>query len=392
MDKRLIWLAVGAFTISTEGFVISSLLPDIAADAHISVPLAGVLITAFALAYAIGAPILTTLTGDWDRRRVILTTLALFVLGNIGAAVSSSFELLLASRIVMALAAGLFAATAQATAVALVDPHHRARAIAVVVGGTTVAVAVGAPLGALLAAFTGWRGTFFAIAGTSALVFAILWFGLPRGISGTRLPLKRRLAAALVPGVRPILLTTLFALTGAFAVFSYIAPLAIEGAGLDPIALPGMLLAFGVGAMIGNFAGGQAADRYGATRTAAWSLGLSAFFLALTSAIPALLPHEMAGPALIAVMVPWGIVGWAFPPAQASRIVKLAPDSAPIVLSLNGSALYFGVALGAGVGGLVLQVGAPVDLGVAAALFPLAGLGVMLAEVRATRVATVAAE
>jgi predicted MFS family arabinose efflux permease len=392
MDKRLIWLAVGAFTISTEGFVISSLLPDIAADAHISVPLAGVLITAFALAYAIGAPILTTLTGDWDRRRVILTTLALFVLGNVGAAVSSSFELLLASRIVMALAAGLFAATAQAMAVALVGPHHRARAIAVVVGGTTVAVAVGAPLGALLAAFAGWRGTFFAIAGMGALVCVILWFGLPRGIAGTRLPLRQRLAAATVPGVRPILLTTLFALTGAFAVFSYIAPLAIEGAGLDPIALPGMLLAFGVGAMIGNFAGGQAADRYGATRTVAWSLGLSAFFLALTSAIPALLPHEMAGPALIAVMVPWGIVAWAFPPAQASRIVKLAPDAAPIVLSLNGSALYFGVALGAGVGGLVLQVGAPVDLGVVAALFPLAGLGVLLAEVRAARMAAVPAE
>src|SRR6185437_3865893 len=214
MDKRLIWLAVGAFTISTEGFVISSLLPDIAADAHISVPLAGVLITAFALAYAIGAPILTTLTGDWDRRRVILATLVFFVLGNVGAALSSSFELLLVSRIVMALASGLFAATAQATAVALVDPHHRARAIAVVVGGTTVAVALGAPLGALLAGLTGWRGTFFAIAGMGALVCVILWFGLPRGLIGTRLPLKQRLAAAMVPGVRPILLTTLLALTG----------------------------------------------------------------------------------------------------------------------------------------------------------------------------------
>jgi predicted MFS family arabinose efflux permease len=392
MDKRLIWLAVGSFTISTEGFVISSLLPDIAADADISVPLAGVLITAFALAYAIGTPILATLTGEWDRRRVILATMALFVLGNLGAALSSTFELLLVSRIAMALASGLFAATAQATAVALVDPHHRARAIAVVVGGTTVAVAVGAPLGALIAAFAGWRGTFFAIAGMGALAGAILWFRLPRGIAGTRLPLKRRLAAALVPGVRPMLLTTLLALTGAFAVFSYIAPLAIEGAGLTAMALPGMLLAFGVGAVIGNIAGGQAADRFGATRTVSWSLGLSAVFLLAASAIPVLLPRDLAGPALIALMVPWGIVGWAFPPAQASRIVKLAPDAAPIVLSLNGSALYFGVALGAAVGGLVLQYGAPADLGVVAALFPLAGLGVVLASVRSSRLAAVLAE
>ena len=392
MDKRLIWLAVGSFTISTEGFVISSLLPDIAADAHISVPLAGILITAFALAYAIGTPILATLTGEWDRRRVILSTMALFVLGNLGAALSSSFELLLASRIVMALSSGLFAATAQATAVALVDPHHRARAIAVVVGGTTVAVAVGAPLGALVAAFAGWRGTFFAIAGMGALAGVVLWLRLPRGIAGTRLPLRERLAAALVPGVRPMLLTTLLTLTGAFAVFSYIAPLAIEAGGLSEMALPGMLLAFGVGAVIGNIAGGQAADRFGATRTVLWSLGLSAVFLLSASMIPAFLPRDLAGPALIALMVPWGIVGWAFPPAQASRIVRLAPDAAPIVLSLNGSALYFGVALGAAIGGLVLRFGSPLDLGVVAALFPLAGLGVVLASARSARIAAVPAE
>ncbi|HEY4191010.1 MAG TPA: MFS transporter, partial [Mesorhizobium sp.] len=347
MDKRLIWLAVGSFTISTEGFVISSLLPDIAADAHISVSLAGCLITAFALAYALGTPILATLTGEWDRRRVILSTMALFVLGNLGAAVSSSFELLLASRIAMALSSGLFAATAQATAVALVDPHHRARAIAVVVGGTTVAVAVGAPLGALIAAFAGWRGTFFAIAGLGAIAGAILWFRLPRGIAGMRLPLTVRVAAALRPGVMPMLLTTLLAMTGPFVVFSYIAPLAMEGTGLQEIALPALLLGFGVGAVIGNIAGGQAADRFGATRTVAWSMALIFAMMILLALIPILLPHNLAGPALIAMMVPWGIAGWSFPPAQASRIVRLAPDAAPIVLSLNGSALYLGVAFGA---------------------------------------------
>ena len=141
MDKRLIWLAVGSFTISTEGFVISSLLPDIARDAGITVPVAGMLITAFALAYALGTPVLATLTGDWDRRRVILSTLAFFVLGNIVAALSSSFSVLLVARVIMALSSGLFAATAQATAVALVDDHHRARAIAIVVGGTLGAIA-----------------------------------------------------------------------------------------------------------------------------------------------------------------------------------------------------------------------------------------------------------
>jgi predicted MFS family arabinose efflux permease len=392
MDKRLFWLALGSFTISTEGFVISSLLPDIATDAGISIPLAGTLITAFALAYAIGTPILATLTGEWDRRRVILWTLTFFVIGNLVAALSSSFELLLIARIIMALSSGLFAATAQGTAVALVDDHHRARAIAVVVGGTTVAVALGAPLGALVAAFAGWRGTFFAIAGLGALVGAILWYRLPRGIIGTRLPLRARLSAAVRPGVMPILLTTTLALIGAFAVFAYVAPLAIESGGLSPIALPGMLLAFGVGAVIGNIAGGQAADRFGATRTVGWSLALSAAMLVMLSVVPTFLPQHIAGPVLMAMMVPWGIVGWAFPPAQASRIIKLAPDAAPIVLSLNASALYLGVALGAVVGGAVLRYGVPADLGVVAAVFPVIGLGVVLAGRWAARPVAMPAE
>lgn len=376
MDKRLIWLALGAFTVSTEGFVISSLLPDIARDAGISIPLAGTLITAFALAYALGTPILATLTGDWDRRRVILLTLVFFVLGNATAALSSSFEVLLIARVIMAFSTGLFAATAQATAVALVDDHHRARAIAVVVGGTTVAVAVGAPLGALLATVAGWRGTFFAIAGLGILVAAVLAWRLPRGIAGTRLPLGARMAAALRPGVPAVLLTTVLALVGAFTVFSYIAPLA-AAVGLGEMALPALLLAFGVGAVIGNIAGGQAADRFGATRTVAWSLGLAAVILVGFSIVPVALPQAVAGPVLMAMMVVWGIVGWAFPPAQASRIVKLAPDAAPIVLSLNASALYLGVALGAGVGGVVLKIGNPADLGIIAAAAPLLGLAVM---------------
>ncbi|ESY65651.1 hypothetical protein X742_22110, partial [Mesorhizobium sp. LNHC232B00] len=121
------------------------------------------------------------------------------------------------------------------------------------------------------------------------------------------------------------------------------------------------------------------ADRFGATRTVAWSLALSAAMLVTFSLIPTFLPHNIAGPALMGMMVPWGIVGWAFPPAQASRIIKLAPDAAPIVLSLNASALYLGVALGAVVGGGVLRYGAPADLGLVAAAFPIVGLGIVLA-------------
>ena len=192
MDKRIFWLALGSFAISTEGFVISSLLPDIARDAGISIPLAGTLITAFALAYAVGTPILATLTGEWDRRRVILWTLVFFVIGNIAAALSSSFELLLIARIVMALSSGLFRRPRRA-------PQWR--------WSMTI---IG--LAPLPSAEQRWPSPSVR---RSALVrdrrlarhvlcdrggsvhFAILWYRLPR-IVGTRLP-ERRLAAALRP-------------------------------------------------------------------------------------------------------------------------------------------------------------------------------------------------
>jgi len=379
MDKRIFWLAVGSFTISTEGFVISTLLPAIAADAHVTVATAGLLITAFAFSYALGGPVLATLTGTWDRRWVIVSTMVLFVVGNLVAAASSSFAILMVARVLMALASGLFAATAQATAVSLVDDHHRARAIAVVVGGTTVAVALGAPLGALIAEAYGWRGTFVVIAALGAVAALVLGWRLPRGLQGSRLPMTDRLAAAVAPGMPAMLLVTFLCLAGAFTVLSYIAPLATRAAGLSAMALPGMLLAFGVGAVIGNFAGGQLSDRFGSGRTVLGALFANTIMLLSLSLIPALLPRSLAGPVLIAAMVPWGIVGWAFMPGQVSRIVAHAPGAAAVVLSLNGTALYLGVALGSLVGSEILRLGDPVDLGWVAAVFQLASIAIVLA-------------
>lgn len=378
MDKRLIWLAVGSFAMSTVGFVFSSLLPAIAGDAHVSVPFAGYLIMAFSLAYAVGAPVLSALAGEVDRRRVLAATMLVFVAGNVIAAMSSSFGGLLVAQVVMGMAAGLYAATAQATAVSLAGPEHRARAIAVVVGGTTFAVALGAPAGSLIATMWGWRGTFLAIALLSISCAAILWVRLPRGSRGSKLTLGERFTAIARPGILPSLLVTLLYLAGGFTVISYIAPLALEGAGLPAIALPGMLLAFGAGAVIGNLSSGYLADRIGATRMVVLSLLMSSGFCLAIALTLKLLPHHIAGPVLIGLMVPWGIIGWAFPPAQASRIVGFAPEVAHLTLSLNASALYFGIALGTVIGGRVLEFARPSDLGLVAAAFPLVALAVLV--------------
>lgn len=387
MDKRLIWLAVGSFAMSTVGFVFSSLLPAIAGDAHVSIPFAGYLIMAFSLAYAIGAPVLSALAGEIDRRRVLAATMLVFVAGNIIAAMSSSFAGLLIAQIVMGMSAGLYAATAQATAVSLAGPEHRARAIAVVVGGTTFAVALGAPVGSLIATMWGWRGTFVAIALLGISCAAILWVRLPRDSRGIKLTLSERFTAIARPGILPSLLVTLLYLAGGFTVISYIAPLALEGAGLPEIALPGMLLAFGVGAVIGNLSSGYLTDRIGATRMVVISLLMSSGFCIAIALTLKLLPHHVAGPVLIALMVPWGIIGWAFPPAQASRIVGFGPEIAHLTLSLNASALYFGIAFGTVIGGRVLEFARPSDLGLVAAAFPLVALAVLGASNRSIRLA-----
>lgn len=363
MISPLIWLALGTFVVGTEGFVIAGLLPDIAAEAGISVAQGGALVTAFSVSYAFGSPVLATLFGDVDRRRILTATMVLFAASNLAAALTSSFEALLLARVVMALSAGLYAATAQATAIALAPPERRARAIAVVVGGTTVAVALGAPIGALLATLTGWRGTFAAIAAVSVVAAVAILSKVPAHLRGTRIPLRERAMTIVKPGILPILATTLLAMTGGFSVFTYLALLAVEGAGLPATVIPGLLLAWGVGAALGNFIGGQVADRYGARATAIFAvLGLGVI-LAIISLATKLLSPAFAGPVVIGLTVLWGIMGWMTLPAQASRLVALHPASAPVSLSLNASALYLGVALGSVLGGAVINLGTSTDLG-----------------------------
>ncbi|WP_442582774.1 MFS transporter [Mesorhizobium sp. ASY16-5R] len=387
MDKRLIWLAVGAFATSTVAFVFAGLLPLISASAGISVSDAGHLVTAYSLAYAIGTPILSAIAGAADRRRVIALALVCFMAGNGLAAASDSFFTLLCAQVIMGMSAGLFAATAQATAVALASPEHRTRAVATVLGGTTFAVALGAPLAALVGNLAGWRSAYLVVACLALICLTVLWTQLPRGLPGLKLSLSERIAALGRPGILPSLGVTLLYLTGAFMIIAYMAPLALA-AGLPVAVLPGMLLAFGIGAVAGNYASGVLADRLGPSRMIVMALLASASICVAMSAIIELLPPELAGPLLVGIMLPWGFIGWTFPPAQASRLVGHAPELANLTLPLNVSAMYFGIAAGSFIGGRLLEIAPASELGLAAAAFPLAAL-VVIALTRKSRRATI---
>lgn len=356
------WLAVATFAIGTEGFVIAGLLPVIAADMQISLAATGQLVTVYALTYALGSPILAVAFNNFDRRDVLTLALGCFIAGNLLAVAASSFPLLLASRMLMALGAGLCTPTAIGVAVAIASPERQGRAVALVISGITVATVVGVPLGSLIGNKFGWRATFVLVAVLGAVALAGLLFGLPRGLPRTTATLAQRLAVARHRAVLYALATTMLWAIGGFTVFTYLSvPLHYLGFDASEISLA--LLVFGSAAAIGNMLGGTLADRFGPVPTAAVGLASMATALILQSPTLKFMSPEHARYVLLLLIFCWGIAGWTFYPAQVASIIRIDPQASMIALSLNSSAMYLGFAVGGAAGGLVLSVLGPTDLG-----------------------------
>ncbi|HYP18002.1 MAG TPA: MFS transporter, partial [Opitutus sp.] len=262
----LLCLALGAFAIGTESYSLAGLLPALADDFSVSLGVAGQLITAFALAYAIGSPVLAVATAGFDRRAVLFGSMAAFGVFNLIAAFSSSYALLFASRVGMALAAGTFMPAASAYAVAVSPAAQRGRALALIYSGLTFATVLGVPLGLVAGERFGWRSVF---SGTAVLaVLALVWMAaqlrpVPQHATAT---LAERLAIARRPEVLNALAVTTIALTGAFTVYTYLAPFLAETVHLTGSAVALVLFLFGLGSTVGNLAAGSAVDRFGADR------------------------------------------------------------------------------------------------------------------------------
>jgi predicted MFS family arabinose efflux permease len=362
MAMSVVWLAVAAFAIGTEAFVIAGLLPVIASDLQISMAATGQLVTAYALTYAVGSPILAVTFNNLDRRTVMTLALCCFIVGNLLAVVAASFAMLLMSRMLMALGAGLCMPTALAVAVAIASPERRGRAIALVISGLTVATVLGVPLGTWIGNHYGWRATFILVAGLGAVALAGLLFGLPRGLPRNTATLAQRLTVARRSAVLHALSITAFWAMGGFTVFTYLA-IPLRGLGLSPTEISLALLIFGVAAAIGNMLGGTLADRIGPVPTA--TLGLVTMMMALTlqSITLKFAPPEYARPIFLSLIFLWGIGGWTFYPGQVANLVQIEPHASMIALSLNASAMYLGFAMGGALGGIVLTALLPSDLG-----------------------------
>jgi len=383
----LYWLALGTFAVGTEGFMIAALLPGIAGDLAVSLQAAGQLVTVFALTYAVSSPLLTALTGNVNRRKLLILSMAAFAGANIIAAVAPGYWFLLGARILLALSAGLYVPSANALAGVLVPPERRGRALAIVGGGISLAVAIGVPMGAFIGSHFGWRMTFLGVAVLAAIALSGLLIGMPRGI-GAGLPatsLGERLAVVRRPGAFAALMVTTVWAVGGYAVYTYIAPL-LAAAGFEGAGIGYVLFLWGATAFVGLFLGGMANDKFGGRRVITAALPIMALALiSLSVSASYLSVSEALLPVLIAIGI-WGLTGWGFFPAQQVRLIGISGlRAAPVILSLNASFMYLGFSLGAVLGSFTLTRGSVADLGWVGGLCVLASFLLFLATHRPER-------
>lgn len=385
MPLALYALTAGAFGIGVTEFVIMGLLLQVSADLGISISAAGLLISGYALGVVIGAPLLTTLTGRWSRKTVLLALMVVFTLGNAACAVAPDYATLMAARVLTAFAHGTFFGVGSVVATSLVPGDRKASAIAIMFTGLTVANILGVPFGTWLGQAYGWRATFWAVTfvGLAALAVIALFVPKDRSDAAEGGSLGEELK---VLGRRPVLLgllTTVLGYAGVFAVFTYIAPMLTQIAGFSEAAVSPILLVFGAGLVLGNLVGGKLADR----RLMATLLGTLALLTVVLAAMTLGIRDPITAVAFVGLL---GAAAFAtVPPLQMWVLEKADGAGQSLASSLNIAAFNLGNALGAWLGGFVIDHG--LGLGAVpwvAALLPASGLLLALWSRRLDRAGT----
>jgi predicted MFS family arabinose efflux permease len=373
VSARNYLLAFGAFGIGTSGYVVAGVLPDVAGDLHVTASAAGQLVTAFAIAYAIASPVLGAVTGHWERRRLLIAAMIVAAAGNALSAVVTTYPALFGARMLTALGAAVYTPVASGVAAGLAEPGRRARDIALVFGGLTISLIIGVPAGSLLGAAVGYRGVFAVVALLCLAAAAGLRWVMPLVSAPAPVSLRDRLAVAVDRRIGGLLMVMLLGCTAAFSVYTFIRPLFAETSGVQGGAASLLLMVYGVGAAVGNWVGGRAADRFGSRVPLLIALGAAAVVLA---AMPVALETV---PTSVVVLAVWGAATWStLPVVQHALLTAASPTIGPVALSLNASAIYLGVGLASAIGGVVLRVAGPLALGPVAAVLCLVALGVVV--------------
>ncbi|MGA5655085.1 MFS transporter [Rahnella contaminans] len=354
MPLALLALTISAFAIGTTEFVIVGLVPTIAEQLGVSVPSAGLLVSIYALGVAIGAPVLTALTGRVPRKALLIGLMVLFTLGNLLAWQSPNYNTLVIARLLTGLAHGVFFSIGSTIATSLVSKEKAASAIALMFGGLTVALVTGVPLGTFIGQHFGWRETFLAVSMIGVIAIIASAILVPNNI-------KNKPAARISDQVKVLMnprLMLIYAITtlgygGVFTTFTFLAPMMQEQAGFSASMVSWILLAYGVSVAIGNIWGGKLADRHGAVNA------LTIIFAALAALL--LIFQFTSGfgiPALITLLV-MGIFAFGNVPGLQIYVVQKAeevtPNAVDVASGLNIAAFNVGIALGSVIGGQVVS-------------------------------------
>ncbi|MEU4606388.1 Cmx/CmrA family chloramphenicol efflux MFS transporter [Kribbella sp. NPDC023972] len=346
-------LGLAIFAQGTSELMLAGLLPELARDLGVSIPAAGLLISAFAAGMLLGAPILAVLTLRWSRRTALLAFLAVFAVTHVVGALTPGYGVLVATRVVGAFVYAGFWAVAAVTAVGLAGPQARAKAMSIVAGGLTIATIVGLPAGTVIGQHLGWRAAFWAVAGLSTIAMLGVIATIPgvHADTDSTPELRRELRAMVDPELWLAYATTALSTGAILVVFAYLSPLLTDSTGLSAAWVPVVLALYGVGALAGITVGGRTAD---ARPFATLRIGLTGLIGAF--AVLAV----WAGTAWIAVpaIVAFGAFGFANNPAVNSRVFAVAGSAPTLAAAGNISAFNVGITAGPWLGGLAIDAGA----------------------------------
>ena len=354
MPLALWALTLSAFAIGTTEFVIVGLVPTIANDLGVSLPSAGLLVSLYAVGVAIGAPVLTALTGRWNRKVVLISLMGLFVMGNLLAWQAPSYETLIIARILTGLAHGVFFSIGSMIATSLVSKDKEASAIAIMFTGLTVALVTGVPLGTWIGQHFGWRATFLVVSalGLIALIGSAILVpkNLKQSIPAT---FKEQLQVIVKPRLLLVYLMTILGYGGTFTAFTYLAPILEQQTGFAPSAIGLIMLVYGVSVAVCNIWGGKLADKRGPISA------LSIIFSALTIILLAFTFTMESKVAAVLTILIWGAFAFGNVPGLQLYVVKQAkkhtPNAVDVASGLNIAAFNIGIALGSVTGGLVVE-------------------------------------
>lgn len=350
MPLPLLALFLAAFGIGTAEFVIAGLLPAVSTDLGVSIPTAGLLISAYAIGVAIGGPIVTLLVAKLSRKTAIVILVGAFTAGQALCALAPDYTMLLIARLLVSIGHGAYFGVAAISATKLVPPAQSGRAVAMLLAGITVANIIGVPAGTAIGNALGWRATFWAVGAFSAMALAAIVALVPADAPETHAPasLGNQFRVLGRPAIYMSFAIIVSAATGQFVLFSYIAPFLIEVTKVPVDLVPWLLLLFGVGSTAGVLIGGRLAD---------WKLMPTLIGMLVGAAVVYALILVLSGNLIaMALLIPiWAGLSFGFGAPVQTRILRAAADAPNLASPLIPTAFNIGIALGAIFGAFALE-------------------------------------